>query len=120
MAASRSDKRRWPRQARRIPCEIWIRGTRYSGIVKDVSRTGLFVQTRAKATAGTAITLVIAAGDGRTEIRVSGRIVRREQIQALLATQSAAGIGIEVAQPGALGRLLGDPRLAEDSPDAML
>ena len=54
------------------------------------------------------------------EIRVSGRIVRREQIQALLATQSAAGIGIEVAQPGALGRLLGDPRLAEDSPDAML
>lgn len=35
---------------------------------------------------------------------------------AHLAMQAAGGMGIEVTQPGALGRLLGDLRLTESSP----
>src|SRR5258705_11045495 len=63
------DKRRHRRHARRVRCEIFIRGTRYGGIVKDVSRGGVFVHTRAKASIGTAVTIVIAPDEGRTEIR---------------------------------------------------
>ena len=71
-----SEKRRHPRQARRIPCELWIHGVRSTGIVKDVSRGGLFVHTRARAMPGTALTIAIAPGDGRTEIRLRGRVAR--------------------------------------------
>ena len=112
------DKRRDPRHPRRIPCEIWIQGVRTGGIVKDVSRGGLFIHTRARAIPGTALTVAIAPGDGRTEIRFRGRVVRAERIRAHLAMQSAAGIAIEVLDPGALGRLLGDLRLAESSSNA--
>jgi Tfp pilus assembly protein PilZ len=106
------DKRRHRRHVRRIRCELFIRGTRYGGIVKDVSRGGVFVNTRAKASIGTAITIVIPPGEGRTEIRFTGRVVRSDRVSARLAMQSAAGIGVEVLELGALGRLIGDPRLA--------
>jgi PilZ domain-containing protein len=99
------DKRRHPRHPRRIPCELWIRGTRYTGIVKDVSSAGLFVQTRAQAGPGTALTLVIPPGNERTEIRVDGCVVRTDRVRARLAMQAAAGIGIAVAA-GALEPLL--------------
>jgi Tfp pilus assembly protein PilZ len=103
------DKRRHRRHARRIPCDLFIRGTRYSGIVKDASRGGVFVHTRAKASVGTAITIVIAPGEGRAEIRFEGRVVRTDRVSArLTTTQSGAGIGVEVFDPGALGRVLGD------------
>ena len=111
------EKRRDPRHARRITCEIWIHGVRSSGIVKDVSRSGLFVQTRARAMPGTGLTIAIEMGEGRTEIRLRGRVARAERLQVHLAMQSAAGIGIEVLDPGALGRLLGDLRLTQDSPE---
>ena len=114
----RTDQRRYPRHARRIPCEIWIRGVRHTGIVKDVSSGGLFVQTRAKAVPGTELTVVISPGTGRTEIRLTGRVARTDRVGAHLAMQSAAGLGIEAAQVGALGRLIGDPALAEASPHA--
>jgi len=107
-----ADKRRWARHARRIPCEIWIGGTRYTGIVRDVSSGGLFVQTRAKAMPGTALIVVIPPDDGRTEIRLTGRVARTDRVRAHLAMQSATGLGIEAAHVGGLGRLIGDPPLA--------
>ena len=109
------DKRRNPRHGRRITCELWIKGVRHTGIVKDISRGGLFVQTRATAPRGTELTLVIAAGEGHTEIRVAGRVARSDRIRAQLSVQSVAGMGIEVMQPGALGRLLGSLRMADGS-----
>lgn len=112
---SGADQRRHARQARRIPCELWIQGVRSSGIVKDVSRSGVFIQTRARAMPGTALTLVIAPGESHTEIRVRAKVARAERIQAHLATQSAAGLGLEVIDPGSLGRLLGHLRMRIDA-----
>jgi hypothetical protein len=110
-----ADKRRSPRHPRQIPCDLWIRGTRHTGSVKDVSRAGLFVRTSAKAAPGTAITLVFAPARGRTEIRVAGRVVRCEKIQPHPAAESDGGIAVEVTEPGALGRLIGDLRLTVSS-----
>ena len=107
-----SDKRRAARQARKISCEVWVRGTRHTGVVKDISRGGLFVETPAKAAPGTTITLVFHAGQSWTEIRVAGRVVRADRVQLHLA-EKAGGIGVEVTQPGALGRVLGDLRLTQ-------
>jgi Tfp pilus assembly protein PilZ len=106
-----NDKRKAPRQARKISCELWVRGTRHPGVVKDISSGGLFLQTEAKAAPGTAVTLVFHAGKSWTEIRVAGRVVRADRVQPQLA-EKHGGIGIEVTQPGGLGRVLGDLRLA--------
>jgi hypothetical protein len=111
--APKPDQRRYLRLVRRIPCELYIRGQRYSGLVKNISIGGLFVETHADAPPGTPITLVLAPGRGRTEIRVDGRVMRNERIQADPAVQSTLGVGVEVIEPGALGRVLGDLRLTE-------
>ena len=111
---SRAEQRRNPRQVRRIPCELFLRGVRHSAVVKDISRGGVFVQTAAKAAVGTPVTLVVAPAAGRTEIRVAGRIVRADPGSAQSPDQEGTiGIGIEVMETGSLGRLLHDPRFVD-------
>lgn len=110
-----ADKRRHERHAHRIPCELFVRGTRHTGIVKDISSSGLFVQTRARPSPGTVLTVVFPAAPGRTEIRVAGRVARSDRVQAHLALQGSGGLGIEVPL-GTLGRLLGELLRAKQSP----
>ena len=98
------------REARRIPCELYIRGERHSGTVKDISRGGVFIETDAKPPVGVAVTVVFEPAAGRTEIRVAGRVVRSDHRHALRAMQGTIGIGIEVIEMGSLGRLLHDSR----------
>ena len=43
------DHKRSKRVKRRITCELVIEGKRYSGIMLDVSATGMFVQTAVSA-----------------------------------------------------------------------
>jgi hypothetical protein len=118
MAALRdTDERRSKRHARGVVCEVWVGGTRYTGTVKDVSSGGLFIHTRASATPGTAITLVFAPALGLPEVRFTARVVRSEQIRPDL--QSVLGIGVEVLQPGALERVIGDLGRIERAGDTM-
>ena len=109
------ENRRNVRQLSRIECELYFAGSRHAGVVKDISRGGLFVQTRAQVPLGAPITLVFPRNEVRTEIRVVGRAVRTEQIGAHLETHGPGGIGMEVTEPGALGRLLADLRLTLSS-----
>ena len=106
-----ADKRRWPRHPFRVPCDLWIKGTRHSGVVKDISRAGLFVETSAKAPPGTPLTLVFAPEQKRTEIRVTGRVMRSDRNQPQPGAENSGGIGVEVTEAGALGRLLGSLRV---------
>jgi PilZ domain len=102
-----TDERRSKRHARGgLVCEFWIGGTRYTGTVKDVSSGGLFIHTSATAAPGTAITLVFAPALDLQEVRFTARVVRSEQIRPDL--HSEIGIGVEVLQPGALERVMGD------------
>jgi len=103
------EKRRKPRQQRRLACEIWIDGKRNTGFVRDVSEDGLYVQTRARASTGAAVELVFAADGGRPELRVNARVARLHRLSAHLATSGAGGIGLEVVKPPrALAPLLAD------------
>ena len=93
------EKRRKPRQQRRLSCELWISGKRHSGIVRDVSEVGLYVQTRVRAVAGDEIDLVFPAEGERAELRVSARVARLDRLSAHFATSGAGGLGLEVVQP---------------------
>ena len=105
------DKRRKPRQQRRLSCELWLEGKRHTGILRDASPVGLFVQTRAKAKPGVEIALVFAAAGARPEVRVRTRVARQEHLAAALAsTGTGGGLGLQVleAVPGLEALLEGE------------
>ena len=93
------EKRRKPRQQRRLSCELWIEGKRHSGIVRDVSEFGLYVQTRIRAATGDELELVFPAESGRAELRVNAHVVRLDRLTAHFATSGAGGLGLEVVRP---------------------
>jgi PilZ domain-containing protein len=93
------EKRRKPRQQRRLGCELWIAGKRHTGFVRDVSESGLYVQTRVRAATGDQIELVFPAEGQRAELRVRARVARLDRISAHFATAAAAGLGLEVVRP---------------------
>jgi hypothetical protein len=93
------EKRRKPRQQRRLSCELWIAGKRHTGIVRDVSEFGLYVQTRVRAAAGDELELVFAAEGERPELRVNARVARLDRLTAHFATSGAGGMGLEVVRP---------------------
>jgi hypothetical protein len=102
------EKRRKPRQQRRLGCELWIAGKRHSGFVRDVSEDGLYIQTRARATTGSEVELVFAADGARPELRVRARVARLDQLSRhIAASGGAGGLGLEVIRlPRALAPLL--------------
>jgi hypothetical protein len=101
------EKRRKPRQQRRLSCELWIAGKRHTGIVRDVSELGIYVQTRVRAVAGDELELVFPADGPRPELRVSARVARQDRLSAHFATSGAGGLGLEVAHaPHGLAPLL--------------
>ena len=93
------EKRRKPRQQRRLSCEIWIDGKRHTGFVRDVSEDGIYVQTRLRAVIGTDLELVFAAEADRPELRVRARVARLHRLSAHLATSGAGGLGLAVVNP---------------------
>jgi hypothetical protein len=93
------DKRRKPRQQRRLSCELWIAGKRHIGIVRDVSELGLYVQTRVRAATGDKIEMVFPAERARAELCVTARVVRLDRMAAHFATSGAGGLGLEVDNP---------------------
>lgn len=101
------EKRRKPRVQRRLSCELWVAGKRHSGIVRDVSELGIYVQTRVRAGSGDAIELVFPAAAGQPEVRIQTRVARLDRLAAQFAIQGAGGLGLELIEPaGALAPLL--------------
>ena len=83
---------------KRLSCELWLDGRRHTGIVRDVSELGLFVQTRAKAATGSELELAFPAEGGRAELRVVARVARRDILSAHFAVAGAGGLGLEVLE----------------------
>ena len=112
-----SEKRRHPRYSLRLACEV-LCGLRFPGMIKDISRSGIFVYTIARPAPGSVVTVVFPASAGHPEIRVTGMVVRVERTQALahLGPETHGGIALEVTV-GTLGRLLGDLLRRESMPD---
>jgi PilZ domain-containing protein len=111
------DKRRKPRQQRRLSCELHVAGKRHTGILRDVSEMGLYVQTRVKAQAGEPIELVFPASGPQPEVRVNTRVVRQDRLSAHFATSGAGGLGLELVEPsGGLDPLLVSAGFANGAP----
>jgi hypothetical protein len=87
------DNRRMPRTKKRLSCTVMVSQQRYTGIVIDVSATGLFVQTNATPKPGTQVTVELQVPGGET-IALNTAVARRRNVPAHLKSIARGGIGL--------------------------
>ncbi len=86
-----------PRFRQRIPCQIRVGQREHSGIVLNVSRTGLFVQTRAKPRSGLDVWIDLSTKVRLGRIPVSAKVVWQEGHTPLMRTiQNTNGFGARI------------------------
>lgn len=84
------------RHKKRITCELrFADGRRAPGIVSDLSRSGLFIQTSATAPPDSMVDLRLMPPGG-DQILVRARVARLKRVDQRLVQISAAGLGLEI------------------------
>ncbi len=92
------EKRREKRIRQRLSCKLTIEGREHSGFVLDVSRHGVFVQTKAKATPGTPVSVRLILGRDAPLV-VEARVARLNRVPLALAPVWTTGLGLSVIRP---------------------
>ena len=80
-----------PRFRKRVPCRLWIGKSSYSGVVLNLSRQGMFVQTCVGMKAGDSIDLQL-----RGEIRVQAQVVWQRRVPLALRNSAEGGLGLHI------------------------
>jgi hypothetical protein len=93
------DKPRAPRTKKRMSCEINVNDARYSGIVLDVSATGLFVQTNLKPNPGTVATLRLSLPGEKEPVVMKARVARKKMVPRELLAVAGGGAGFAITEP---------------------
>jgi Tfp pilus assembly protein PilZ len=84
------------RKKHRMPCEIMVGSRWHSGLVLDLSPTGLFVQTSAKTRPGQPIQLVLTLTN-REPMQLTVEVVRKKVVPARLLALAQGGVGVRIA-----------------------
>jgi hypothetical protein len=93
------EKRREKRLRQRITCKLNVEGSEHAGTVLDVSRHGLFVQTKLKAAPGTPVRVQLRLPGQDAPLVVDFNVARRNRVPPALAPVWTAGIGLSVTRP---------------------
>jgi PilZ domain len=93
------EHKRAKRVKRRITCELVIDGKRQSGIVLDVSATGIFVQTAVSSAVGQDVEVHLAATRTTPELTLRARVARGRRVPPQLLAAAAGGLGLRVIDP---------------------
>jgi hypothetical protein len=91
--------KRAKRIKRRITCELVIDGKRQSGIVLDVSASGMFVQTAVSAPVSQEVEVHLAATRTSPKLTVRARVARGRRVPAQLLAAAGGGLGLRVIDP---------------------
>ena len=93
------EKRKRQRAKRRLTCELAVEASRYPAIVRDISPSGMFLQTRVKPEPGSVVVVVFPEQDGRPEIQVEAGVARHRVVPPRLQASVPGGVGLEVLDP---------------------
>ncbi len=85
-----------PRFRKRIPCKLRRSQSMFSGLVLDVSRTGLFVQTSAAAKAGDEIEVLLSRRESEAAIVLNAQVIWRRKIPLRLRSIVEGGLGLQI------------------------
>jgi hypothetical protein len=78
-----------------MPCELHVDRRRHSGLVLDISNTGLFIQTNAKTQPGQVIEVRLSTGSG-DRIALRTEVVRRKVVPPRLLALAKGGVGVRI------------------------
>lgn len=85
-----------PRFKRRLPCQLRARSSAFSGMVLNLSRGGLFIQTTAAVTPGDGVRVELRLGSPAVPVPVEGEVVWRRIVAPHLRTVVAGGFGMRI------------------------
>ena len=80
---------------KRLPCRLALPTGAHSGMVLNVSRGGLFVQTSAAASPGDAVRVDLSVGEPDA-VAVDARVVWRRMVAPHLRSVSTVGMGVHI------------------------
>jgi len=108
-----------PRVKKRIPCELSFGGDRHSGIVLNVSRGGLYVQTSVGPSPGDRVEIDLAPPSApKSAMNLRATVVWKRVVSRRLLSGGHGGIGLQIEQADAsyydfVGTLLPDQTIAQ-------
>lgn len=80
-----------------MPCEVRVAERRHSGFVLDLSPSGLFIQTSAKAEPGEQLDVTLSLPSGE-EASLGVAVARKKVVPARLLTVAQGGIGVRITR----------------------
>lgn len=92
------ERRTHRRVKRQLACKLWIDGRPQDGVVRDLSQTGVRVETQAAAPPGTPVVLVVDAGDGRHFV-LRGRACRSRVVPLSLSRLAPGELVLRIQSP---------------------
>ena len=81
---------------KRIPCKLTRSKSTFSGLVLDLSRRGLFVQTTAVATAGDEVEVALSGREPGAAIVVTAKVVWQRKVPLHFRSVMLAGLGLQI------------------------
>ena len=91
----RSPVQQDPRIKRRLSCDLFFDGGRHSGIVLNVSRSGLFIQTSVAAKPGADVAIDLNGPSGQA-FEVDAKVVWKRIVRAELMGVARGGVGLQI------------------------
>jgi Tfp pilus assembly protein PilZ len=85
-----------PRFKKRLPCRVKVAGSSYAGMVLNVSRGGLFIQTSAGPPPGAGVTVDLDVANRTATVPIGARVVWRRVVAPHLRTLSQGGVGVRI------------------------
>ena len=100
-----------------MPCRLTLGQKQYSGLVLDVSRTGLFVQTSAAPSCGAEIEVMLTRPARDSGFALTARVVWQRRVPSQLRRLVEGGVGLEIRYaPESYFTLLSEAALGLGSP----
>ena len=87
------DQRKHPRAACDIPVNYATDGGLFEGLIKNISRCGVFIETRVEMGIGEAINMTFASPGRTKSIKIAGKVVRKDS--------HGVGVEFDAAKEGA-------------------
>ena len=81
---------------KRVPCQLKLGKRQYSGLVLDMSRTGLFVQTSAAPRSGEEIEVILSRPERDSGFALTAKVVWQRRVPAPLRRLVDGGVGLEI------------------------
>ena len=81
---------------KRIPCAFNAGGRSCSGLVLNVSRSGLFLQTSVSEDSGTVVDVELNPPDRGEPVALTARVVWRRAVPTQLHTMVNGGLGMQI------------------------